>query len=199
MSRRFRVTPDVSLEQELDADDRVARTPRDHTIKGMFLTRHARWLEEELPALRPQLLVQTASYNPFGDYPQADHARLAIAAARKLFPALPLAEGLRRVERHAADVFVGSSVGRVLSSLASDPSTGLRMFPMAWRHMQTGGELTVVPGSRGVRIEVRDLAPWLDCSMIGSLEGAVVFFGRRPVIEVELTSDFDASYEVTWT
>lgn len=35
--------------------------------------------------------------------------------------------------------------------------------------------------------------------MIGVLEGGVVLFGRRPVIDVELLSDRDANYDVTWT
>lgn len=199
-SRTIRVTSDVSLDLELDVDDRLARTPPHDLIRGMFLTRHVRALGARFEEVRSSLSVPPP-YQPFGEYPQRDHARLAVAVARLQFPAVPVAEGLRRVERHAAEVFVASSIGRALTTLASNPLAALRLFPTAWRHMQTGGELVTreLPHSHGIRLEVRDLAPWLDCSMIGSLEGGVVLFGRRPMIEVELLSDHDANYLVTWT
>jgi len=204
-SRTFRVTSDVSLDLELDAEDRIARTPRHYTIKGMFLARHVRALGAKFDAIRDQLLEPPRGdqYLPFGDYPQSDHARLSVAVARQEFPSLRLAEALRRVERQAAEVFVASSVGRMLTSLASDPLTGFRLFPVAYRHMQSGGELVAIDlpagRSRGIRLELRDFAPWLDCSMLGTFEGGVVLFGRRPMIEVELLSDYDANYLVSWT
>lgn len=107
--------------------------------------------------VRDALLVPPP-YQPFGEYPQSDHARLSVAVARMQFPALSIAEALRRVERHAAEVFVASTVGRALTTLASSPLAALRMFPTAWRHMQSGGELVTRERSRGIRLEVRDLA-----------------------------------------
>lgn len=201
-SRTFRVTPDVSLEHELDVEERIARTPAQFTIKGMFLLRHMRPLGASYAELRPLLREPPEGdrYQPFADYPHVDHARLTVAVAARLFPTVSLAEAVRRIERHMAEVFVSSNLGRAVSALAASPAAALKLYPVAWRHSQSGGVVTAHEVGRGrVRVEVRRAAPWLDCGVLGSIEGTVVLFGKRPIVEVELLSDFDANYDVTWT
>lgn len=198
---RFRVTPDTILEDGPSAEERIARTPRSYTIKGLYLARHVRALGLPWSELGAMLDAPPPEghYHAFGDYPQADHARLAVLAARKQFPSVPLREALRRLERTVAQVFADSSMGRMLGGLVTDPKTAFRLFPAAYRLAQHGGAVRTIERPRGVRLELRAFAPWLDCSLVGTIEGTVVLFGRRPLIEVDMLSDTDADYDIEWT
>ncbi len=198
---RFRVTPDTVLEDTLSAEERIARTTPAYTIKGLFLARHVRALGCSWADVAPTLEAPPpdGNYHLFEDYPQADHARLAIVVARRQFPNMSLREGLRRLERATAQVFVETSFGRLLFGLVSSPAMALRLLPAAYQLAQHGGSVRAIERRRSVRLELRGFAPWIDCSLVGTIEGAVVLFGRRPQIDVDMLSDTDADYEVEWT
>jgi uncharacterized protein (TIGR02265 family) len=197
----MRVTPDVILADTIPLEERFARTPRHYTIRGVFFEQLVRTLGEEWRALEKELLAppEDGEYSALGEYPQIDHARLAVAAARKQFPTLPLREGLRRIERGAAAHFAQSSMGKVITLVVSDPRSAFRALPSAYLHIQKGGTLRATIRGAGAHVEARDFAPWVDCSLIGALEGMVVLFGKRPSMEVELLSDFDADFDIDWS
>ncbi|MGZ3418351.1 MAG: DUF2378 family protein [Polyangiales bacterium] len=196
-----RITPDVVLADTVPLEERFARTPRHYTIRGVFFEPFVRTLGEEWRAVEKELLEppEDGEYSALGEYPQIDHARLAVAAARKQFPGLSLREGLRRIERGAAAHFAQSTLGKVLTTVVSDPSSAFRTLPTAYAHIQRGGILRVTPRSSGARVEARDFAPWLDCSTIGAFEGMVVLFGKRPSMTVEMLSESDANFEIEWS
>jgi uncharacterized protein (TIGR02265 family) len=197
---RFRVTPASILEDTIPVEERLARTPRGYTIKGLFFHAFVRALGRRWSELESKLIAPAprGDYVAFDDYPQFDHALLAVEVARMQHPDVPLREGLRRLERDAARVFAESTVGRVVVSLATDPRTAFRIFPGAYRHMQTGGTVRAIERPRGVRLEMRSFAPWVDCSFLGAIEGAVVLFGKRPQLDVELLAEGDANFELEW-
>jgi uncharacterized protein (TIGR02265 family) len=197
---RIRVTPEIVLsEGGLDVEERFAKTPRDYTIRGMFFASLVRDVGDDWPVIAKELLAppDDGQYATLGDYPQIDHARLAVAAARKRHPDVSLREGLRRIERGAASAFAQSTIGHVVGMFA-EPLTLFRVLPDLHHHMQRGGTMRYVTRGTGARIELREFAPWLDCSMLGAIEGVVVLFGKRPFIEITLHSNHDADFDIDW-
>ena len=196
-----KITPSVVLEDTIPISDRFARTPRHYMIRGLFFEPFFRTLGEEWHAIEKDLVAmpEGGRYAVFTEYPQIDHARFAVAAAAKQFPDLPEREGLRRIERSAAAQFEASSMGKILTALVTDPASAFRVLPSVYVHVQTGGRLQSVIGTSGARVEVRDFAPWVDCSLIGALEGIVVLLGKRPSITLELLNERDANYDIEWS
>lgn len=198
---QFRVTPEAVLDDTMSFDERLARTPAEYTIKGLFFRSAVEALGPEVVLCEPQLSAPPplGGYSAIADYSQRDHAVLAAAAARKLYPQLSLREGLRRMERGAAHEFAESSVGRVIVRFASSPTSAFQLLPRIFTHVQKGGVMQVRLRQNGVCVECREFAPWLDCSVIGALEGVVVLFGKRPTVDVKLISAFDADYDIDWS
>ncbi len=180
-------------------EERLALTPPDHLLKGMFF---ADVLTELGPDAVQRLLPtldappRLGRYLPFSDYPQRDHARLVLALVRRsgTFPR----EAIRRLHQRNARRFAESGAGKILMHLAVDARRVLLAMPRV--HAMTGksGHCEARDTGRGVRLSYRDWSPWLDCSTLGNLEGAVAFMGRKAHIEAELTSLTDADFDVRW-
>jgi len=198
----MRITPDVILEDTLPVEERFARTPRHYLIRGLFFEPFVRTLgHDEALALQKDLIAppEDGEYGTITEYPQVDHARYAVAAARKRWPTVSLREALRRVERSMAAQFAQSSMGKIFNSVLSDPHAVFRALPHIYPLIQTGGRFDCTLRAGTAHIELRDFAPWIDCSTIGALEGLVVLFGKRPSIELAMLTDYHADIEVEWS
>src|SRR3954463_3688811 len=100
----------------LDVESYLRATPRTATSKGMFtaaVIEGARRKGIALAGARER-------YLPFADYPLTEHMQILVEGAQALFPEVTLREGLRRLGRGAYDIFVQSTVGKVIFSRGSD-------------------------------------------------------------------------------
>jgi uncharacterized protein (TIGR02265 family) len=201
MVRRIQVRPDVPLIGELDPEARMATWPTNLRIKGMFFTH----LIEILGADAAKLLAKLDDpprndrYLPFVDYPQLDHARLFIAAARKKFPGVGLHEAMRQLGRANYDAFLTSTVGQVMASMTKDAQQALARLPDALKLVHPVGTITTARlGDRSTKIVYRGYVGWLDCTMIGTVESIVTRFASPPTIDIEWINDMDADYVVKW-
>lgn len=119
---RLVVDPDSVLgPSERPLEERLAQTPPDHVLKGLFFTDVLAELgPDAVQRLLPTLDAppRLGRYLPFSDYPQRDHARLVLALVRRsgTFPR----EAIRRLHQRNARRFAESGAGRVLMHLAVD-------------------------------------------------------------------------------
>src|SRR4030081_3832549 len=125
---RMTVTPGEPLMNEIDPAARAAAMPERNTINGAFLARapERRGGGADWERLLPQPLLappRGGRYVAFLDYPQRDYGRILNAAATKLFPRLPMSEAHRLYARGDFDTFAGTTAGRVVLSMISDPTT----------------------------------------------------------------------------
>jgi len=202
--RTQRIRPDVPLLGDVDAEERFARFPSSHLMKGMFFNRmvalggaRAYTDVESRLVKRPQL----GRYLPFSDYPQVDFSRLAHHVAITKFPQLEVVESMRRLARQDIETFAQSAVGSVMLALVGgDPRVGLLKLPEMYRASLKGGEVRARQlGSDVIELSFRDFYGWLDCYPIGHIEGLVAHCGQSTEIEVDASSEFEAVLRVTVT
>lgn len=133
MLRRIQVRPGVPLVVDLDPIARMAKWPETLRIKGMFFTHLVEILGSDATPLLAKLddPPRNGRYLPFVDYPQLDHAKLFVAAARKKWPHATLHEAMRQLGRANYDAFLTSTVGQVMASTTKDASQALDRLPDA--------------------------------------------------------------------
>jgi uncharacterized protein (TIGR02265 family) len=198
---RLRVRIDEPIETTFDLEERLARIPREHTVKGIFFLPQLRTLGRDYRLVAPKLLAppRLVYYVPFADYPERDCARLAFASARKLHPELPLAEACRRVGRHDAEAFANTTIGRVMLTQVRDPASNLLLLPDVYglilSHVRCRASMLE---ERRVRIDFERLYGTLDNLQIGTIEGIVLQYREVPTIDVELYDEHRATFVVTW-
>ena len=199
-SARFTTDLDVPLLGELDAAARFRKYPAGYTLKGLFFPRYVARLKEDWDAVRASLVTppRFGRYMPFHNYPQVDFSRVAYAAALKSFPRTPPREAVRLAARSDFGVFGRSLVGGTVLGMLSDPGSLLLKLSDGFALMLEGGTVKTMRSGDGVRLEFDQFWGWLDCYVIGILEGGVQHFGFTPTIEVELLGPSRAAYEVRW-
>lgn len=183
------------------AEERLATTPAQYTVRGMYHAELAKELGDAFPKIAEQLLAPPAGgrYLPFRAYPMRDHARLALEVARRHHPDCSMREALRRLHRGNMQTFMSSTIGSVIAAMVSDVKGACLRCPDAFAQSRTGGEvISRAIEARAVEITMRDSNPWLDCADLGSLEGLVMHYDAEPRIEVELSSPVDATFLVRW-
>lgn len=193
---------DVPLLGDIDVEPRLARIPSSHTLKGMFFPSIVASLGPEgWERMRPLLRAPPRHdrYVAFSNYPQVDYCRIALEAARRLHPEVPLPEGARLLGRGDFTAFARSRVGTVLLSLAGDLPAVLERLPTVYAKVTSGGRVRSERTAEGVRLSYEDFHGWVDCYTLGTIEGVVMHFDRKPRIRVHLESETDATYEVHWS
>ncbi len=198
--RKFHTELGKPLDFPFDVESRLAALSPKHSVKGMFTATVVKRLgEAEHQRLKPLLLAPPrGNYVAFSSYPVVDHQRLTIALARRLFPAVPITEALRRFERSAAERFAETTLGKVVVAALDSPGTGLMRVPEISHLVSHVGTISAERVQDGVKLSYREYSGFLDCAMVGSLEGAVMFFGYKPEIEVSLQSERDGDFVVRW-
>ncbi len=193
--------PDTPLTVGFDVRERLARLHRQHTVKGFFTLPVAKRLgPAELDRLRPLLLEPPKrSHLPFTDYPVADHQLLTIELVKREYPRLPLSEGIRRFERSTASRFADSMLGKVVVSVLDGPRSALLKLPDVSARVANLGGITVSEKAGGVLVQYRGYSGFLDCAMIGALEGVVMLFRKSPRVEATIHSEHDGDYLVRWS
>lgn len=176
----------------------MAGFPADHLVKGMFCNRFLDGLAGDFEALCPRLIAppRGGRYLPFKDYPQADYARLAFAAAAKHFPGLDLAEATRRAARDDFGTFARSTMGKVMLALIGDPHNALLRMPEAFTRIAPGPELRAEErGSCAVRMMFVRYQGSIEY-LLGQLEGIVMSYDHSPVTTIHRVDQDTLTFDV---
>jgi uncharacterized protein (TIGR02265 family) len=167
----------------LDPEAVAKSIPPDYAVKGMFFARLAAQLGPAFAAVEPRLESppRFGRYVPFSDYPQADYVRVSTATAQKLYPGIPLREGMRRLGRDDFSVFAASTFGKVILAAVGDARSALLKTPFIYQKMAPGA--WTVTGeeidAENVRIEFAPVYGTWEYQL-GQLEGIVQNFGGSP-------------------
>lgn len=176
LSPRFR-------EQLRDLEAWISETPEHATVKGMYA-------DAVLQALKRSgsPLPDAQRYISFKDYPLKEFMRLALDASQTLYPQLSPAEGLTRLGHTAYSTLLGSTVGKVLFSVAVRSWEGaLHLCPKAWEislKPATVRLLELTPHS--ARLEMRDVWNFTTTYQVGIFEAAMQAYGLRGTVQPEL-------------
>lgn len=178
---------DRALIGSYDVEEEVRSIPAGYGVKGMFFDRLVIVLGDDFESAAKTLENPPPSgrYVPFRDDPGGDFARLAAAAARKVYPRLGLREGVRRVALDDFRVFADSMVGKVTLAVASDARSVLKKVPFIYRSLAPGDwDISAEEiDERTVRLDFRPFVGRWEYA-IGQFEGAVLHFGARSIIHV---------------
>jgi uncharacterized protein (TIGR02265 family) len=199
--QRFTARVDTPIRIQFDPDERLERLSRAGQVRGMFFPRLVTALGPEWAAVQSTLREppRLGTYLPFSGYPMADYGRLTIAVARKTYAAQPLGEAVRQLERGSIRAFADSVAGRVMLKFIDDPAAALLKLPDIQRMLLGIGKVSAERrGERRVHVEFDGVPTWLDCSVLGSIEGGVAMFGVAPVVDVEILAPDHATFDVEW-
>ena len=198
---RFTTHPDEPLALPFDPEERIARLSDDKKVKGMFFASAVKRLGDDFAQVRPTLSEppRFGAYIPFADYSQRDYGRVLLAAARKVHPELPLAEGIRRLARDSFRTFAESRVGGFFVAISKTPMDLLERLPAVLESISNGVQISLEKRSdRELVISARGHSAWADCQYLGVLEGVVLRFGEQPHVVAEIQPNFDASFVIRW-
>ena len=184
MSLGTRINADTQLHGSVDMDGMMSKVSDEFMVRGLFFRRAIEALGSELERYQEKLLKPTDRYIPFKNYPQADHGRLSIHAARKVFPGCSDREALRRYARADMDDFAESMFGKVMLSMVGHPKKALSLYPSVYekvapgpwqmKHYEEDGDYIIHFGYH--------TSDW--SYQLGQLEGVVGFYGKTTVITV---------------
>jgi uncharacterized protein (TIGR02265 family) len=185
--------PNWSAEEDIEG--RIRAMPSNATAKGMFL----------------QAVVDTAKnfgveeltrqdYTSFKDYPLREFIDLAVSAVPRIYPGLPLREGLRRLGQQVYPMFANTMIGTAIFSVAA------RSWPQTMRLATRAYAVSIKPGSASVTheepgrgiVEFRSVWSFPDSYQVGIFEGAMQLLGVRGDIRVRVHSPCDADLLITW-
>jgi len=170
-----------------DPEEEARSISPSYVVKGMFFDRLVVVLDKDFEAAAKTLDQPPAKgrYVAFSNYPGRDFARLAAAAARKVYPRLGLREAVRRVALDDFKVFSQSMVGKVTLAVASDARSILNKVPFIYRSLAPGDWDIAAEdlNERVVRLDFRPFAGRWEYA-IGQFEGAVLHYHPRSVIHV---------------
>lgn len=153
--------------------ERVEATPTDATVKGMYIDAFMKTLDRNEIA-RPT----TQRFISFKDYPLRDYMSMLLEACPQLYPHESIAEALKLQGRFVYPTLAGSTIGKVIFSVAGRSWTGA--LPLAAR----GYEISLKPGSAAAHdvtqssalVSLRDVHNFAECFHVGVMEGAMELF-----------------------
>jgi uncharacterized protein (TIGR02265 family) len=193
---RFSTQLEVPFVGDVDLSDVLANIDG-QAIKGVFL---ARYVDEVYDAVHEELISPPSNrtYHAFEWYPMADYVRLFDRAARARF-AGSSREAYRLLARSEIEVFGGTTLGKVTFSMVGDPAAALMRYPevlsLIWKGTSVKAERQ---GPRQVKISFEGLVGVAVEHVLGAIEGLVLYFDERPVLDVALDEMRRQSFTVKW-
>jgi uncharacterized protein (TIGR02265 family) len=177
------LTPAQYLTGSIDVEATARGIPTTYRVKGMFFARLVEQLGDGFSQVEPQLATppRFGRYVPFSDYPQSDYVRLTTATAQKLYPNVPLREGVRRLGRDDFNVLATSTIGKITLAAVGDARSVLLKAPFIYEKLAPGGwTVTGEPiDDVTVRIEFAPVYGTWEYTL-GQLEGVILNFGGTP-------------------
>jgi uncharacterized protein (TIGR02265 family) len=186
--------PDRKEKAEFEAW--ISETPPEATVKGMYV-------ESILSMLKRRGAPRPADkrYLSFKDYPLHDLMRLMVDAVEALYPDISPRDGMIELGRQALPTLVGTTVGKVLFSIAGRSWLGaLDLVPKAY-------ELSLRPGTVSVedltetsaRVALRGIWSFGDSYQVGVFEGAMEHFGVRGTVQAtRVARRCDVDLTIRW-
>jgi len=183
-----------------DLAERLELVPPDAGIRGIYMRGVVSELEQKglLPKFReafPEAQESVLQFYPVRDYlARLCYAGVLVASPERVY------EGIRDVSRCYAVSFGKSLLGRtIIRALSRTPWQILNQGLAGKKHACNYGEWRLTRTSpTSADLVMNTEYCWIDSSMIGSFEGALMFCGVTPQIEACLTSSFDGVLRVRW-
>jgi uncharacterized protein (TIGR02265 family) len=179
----------------LDLEARRRKLPSDGTVKGMFFRTILGAVKQSTGVeLRPH------PYHAFRDYRLSDWVELIVEAGAVMYPALPPRAGLHSLGHHMAPTLVNTTIGKIILTAAGDDlHRAFALYPKLWSVISNHatGHIRDITVGRCV-IEQRGVWDFPDSFQVGSLKSGMAFLGCKADVRIEVLSDCDANYEVTW-
>ena len=125
--------------------------------------------------------------------------RLAVAAARVLYPRYSVGEGLRRLGQTTFDAVLGTHIGRALFGvLGRDLDRILLMGPRAFKLMLNVGQVHAEKTApRTFTFRAAGLPAFLETYQVGVLEGVLRHCGEHGRVRIALQDLGAATVELT--
>lgn len=151
----------------------IQETPADATVRGMFVESFLKTLER---VGRPR--PTDKKFVPFKNYPLPSFMRMTLNSVNDIWPHLPPREGLRLLGQSVYPTLIGSTVGKVMFSIAGPSwTTALTLTEKAYGLSLSPGHAKLVDLTEcSAKIELRDIWNFTDCYQVGVMEGAMKEF-----------------------
>jgi uncharacterized protein (TIGR02265 family) len=179
----------------LDAAARIAQTPEDASLRGVFF-------QSVLDDLQShgKKSMHREHYSSFMRYPLREYMELAVVAARELHPDEPLRSALREIGRAVYPAFAATMAGSAIFAFGgNDFGKVAALAEKAYSISVTPGRVSLRQvGARHLVAELRDVFAFLDCLQIGIWEGAMIACRTEGTINVRMLSSSDADLEMHW-
>lgn len=180
----------------LDLAGSLRQIPDSATVSGMFLEP----LVEVARSKGYTLRAARDRYVPFRFYPMREHAQLLVETCERIYPELPLRQGLRKLGRGAPHALLRSTLGKITIGSASGVIDVLNAMARAYPLNVHPARVEVREASEGravVRIE--QLHYFLDSHHVGAFESVLRFAGASaPKVLMCAYSSIDADFLCTW-
>ncbi len=178
-----------------DLQDRIARTPADWRVKGMYFTPILQMLKDH-----GLTVAEERPYVSFRDYPLRDFMRLKLEAAQALHPRVDPKNGLRLLGQVAFPTLMSSTVGRVIFAVAGRSwSTALQLVQQAYNVSVSGRVDLVDCSEQSARVRMRDVWNFPDCYHVGVFEGAMRAYKIEGQVVVQLHDrPCDVDLQLSW-
>lgn len=186
------VEPDWNA--SIDFEARLAATPSDAVVRGMFLQLLIQSLSSEALAKRP-----ARRYVAFKNYPMREYIELLAASCNSDYP--PAAERVRQLGRAVYPNYASTLTGTAIFAIAGNNYRRvLELCPAAYRVSAASADVKVRTITDGrAELELRNLWNLPDFHQVGIFEGAMLQCNARGAIAVRVLGFGDVDLEITWT
>ncbi len=183
-------------ESPLDTALVLRSVPEDGRIAGMFSQAVLEALKQggqPSPAPRER-------YLPFGFYPQREHVKLVIDAARLLFPGKSTRAALRSLGRGAPTALLQTTLGRVSLGSAQSAEQAVRALVNTYPSNVRPSESSIVSVSdTHALVTLRGIHFFLDSHHVGVLEGTLRYAGVHGRVRIRTREAGCADLLCTWS
>lgn len=172
----------------------IDRTPKDHTVKGMYVG----GILETLKAHKVRCELTTVQ--AFKDYPLRDYMELLLDSALTLYPRQAPSEGLRELGRLAIPTFAKSIVGGVLmGTVGRNWEFALKCVAKGYEVSLRPGKCTVTAASSGrATLQLRSVWNFGTSYQVGVIEGLMEWCRVSGQITATALSDCDVDLGLSW-
>ncbi len=166
--------PDMT--SPLDAAERLAAMPPEASVKGLFFSTVIGALREKCPDSE---LIK--NYDHFSNYSCAELIELLDKSSKALYPELPQRQALRLLGQRLFQGFKKTTAGMLFYTAAGHRiDNGFQMINSIYNLLsQTKANLLEV-GEDYAIISLTDAWVFPTCYHIGTYEGAVMLFNKKP-------------------
>lgn len=171
---------------------RIATTPSDAQVRGMFLS--------ELLRSAPQTTAESRRYVAFGLYPVREYMELILRVAQARADKAPPATAVLRTALGVYELFAKSLIGTAIFAIAGNFRRVVEGAAKAYTVSLPHSQIEVLELASGAaRVRLRNVWPYPDIFQAGIWLGAMEKMGANGEIEVTRHSLGEAEFEMRWS